>query len=361
MTRTRVQRFILTLSLLCLLAAGVSAATGTTREIDLDEAMRLASQHDATYRLAGIDVAAARLGLEQVEAGNLMQPSPTLLFQAQVGLDLTERSHILAERSLMLQVEQDYYTLLRLENILGVLDEAIRLAERQLDVAKRRQESGAATVLDVMRAETALVRHRADREEVVGNMQLAKRKFTQTLGLAAETRLILDPTVVSEDLPQITLEVALQEGADNRIELGQAAAGVSIAEKELELATNDYTPVLTRRQAEIELERAQIRQHQAQQGIQLDIENSYHAMHDAYKRMELADLELAEADENHRVVQALFAAGMATDVEILQVQTGLMQARSARVNATFDFNIARAQLFHAIGWAPGDSLRNGSE
>lgn len=261
----------------------------------------------------------------------------------------------------MLQVEQDYYTLLRLENILGVLDEAIRLAERQLDVAKRRQESGAATVLDVMRAETALVRHRADREEVVGNMQLAKRKFTQTLGLAAETRLILDPTVVSEDLPQITLEVALQEGADNRIELGQAAAGVSIAEKELELATNDYTPVLTRRQAEIELERAQIRQHQAQQGIQLDIENSYHAMHDAYKRMELADLELAEADENHRVVQALFAAGMATDVEILQVQTGLMQARSARVNATFDFNIARAQLFHAIGWAPGDSLRNGSE
>ena len=88
-----------------------------------------------------------------------MQPSPTLLYQAQVGLELAERSLLLAERSLVLQVAQDYYTLLRLENILGVLDEAIRLGERQLAVAESRFAAGAATRLDVMTAETTLEGH----------------------------------------------------------------------------------------------------------------------------------------------------------------------------------------------------------
>lgn len=344
-----------------LLGAGVCTGAAKQLELNLDEAIRLALENDPAFLLAQTEVRSAQVMLEQAEAGNLLQPSPSLLFQAQVGLELAERSRDLAERSLILEVQQEYYTLLRIENIIGVLDEAIRLAERQLEVARKRFDSGAATALDVMKAESALATHKADKAQAEANLQLARRKFVQRLGLDVDIDLILDDTIVSENLPAITLEEALEEGMANRIELAQARAGVSIAEKELSLATNDYTPILTRRKAEIDLDIAKLRYEQAQQGIRLDIENSYHQMHDAYRRMELSEMQLAEAEESHRVVEALFAAGMATDVEILQAQTGLMQARSARVNAIFDFNMARTQMFHAIGWGPGNDLGNGEK
>lgn len=327
----------------------VAAHGSEALELDLEQAFRLGRENDPAYRLGQLDLELARVALQQAEAANLMQPSPTLLYQAQVGLELAQRSLTLAERKLIMQIAQDYYTVLRLENILAVLDEAIRLAERQLGVAQSRFAGGAATQLDVMRAETALEQHKADRAQALGNLQLAQAKLKQSLGLDADVQLVLDAAVIEETLPELSLEEALREGLANRIELAQAAAGVAIAEKELELASNDYTPPLTRQKAEIELRRAREVYRQAVQGITLDIQNAYHAMHDAFRRMQLARMQLAQAEESYRVVQALFEAGMATDVEILQAQTGLMQAKSGQVNAVFDFNIARMQFLHAIG------------
>lgn len=358
--RKSVRGIIATLLVFVLAVGTGSAQTPRTEmKLTIEEAIELGLANDVAYRLAALDVQIAQVRLEQAEAGNLMQPSPTLLYQAQVGLELAERSMLLAERSLVLQIAQDYYTLLRLENILAVLDEAIRLGERQLAVAESRFAAGAATRLDVMTAETTLASHRADRAQAEANKMLAETKFKQSLGLGAEVQLVLDDAVIQQALPEMSLDKALEIGLANRIELVQAAAGVSIAEKELELKTNDYTPLLERRLAEVELERARTVFEQATQGISLDIQNAYHTMHDAFKRMELAALELAKAEEQYRVVQALFDAGMATDVEILQAQTGLTQARSGQVNAIFDFNIARMQFFHAIGQGPQGLLDGG--
>lgn len=327
---------------------GGALAAGTVH-LDLDAAIRLGLENDPAVRLAEVDLKLAAVGLEQAEAGHLIQPSPTLLYQARVGVDLAARSLTLARRQAALQMEEDYYNVLRLESLLAVLDEAIRLSERQLAVAESRQRSGAATALDVIRAEAALARNRMDRDQLTDNLQLAANKLLRTLGLAPGTPLVLDDALVTQSLPQIDLASAFEESRQSRVELAQASAGVGIAETELELVTNDYTPPLTRRQAEIELERARYRLQQAEMGIALDVENAFHQMHQAARRLEVSALELLEAGENHRVVNALFDAGMATDVEILQVQTGLTQARGARVEAVYDFNVARAKFFNALG------------
>lgn len=351
---TNAHRRTVCFALMMLLTVAPLTYAVETVQLDLNEALQLTLENDLGIQLAQLEVEERKVQLEQAEAGNLLEPSPTLLFQAEVGLELARRSRDIEERSILLRVEEEYYTLLRLENIIEVLDEAIKLAERQLEVAKKRLESGAATTLDVMKAETALEEHKDDKAQAEENLQLARHKFLQSLGLPSDTKVVLDSDVITQTLPDISLEEAIGEGMQNRIELRQAAAGVSIAEKELELATNDYTPVLTKRAAEIELEQAKLQQLQAEQGIQLDIEKTYHDMHVAYRAMALAERQLEEAEENYRVVQTLFEAGMATDVEILQVQTGFMQAKSARVDAIFDFNTARANLFSAIGWNLAD-------
>lgn len=330
---------------------GVQAAESDgVKKLNLDEVIALALENHAGFLKSRTDVRASEIQLEQAEAANLIQPSPIVLFQAEVGLELARRGLDINQHELLLEVEKDYYNILRLRNLLQVMDDAIRLAERQAEVAQSRFDSGEATRLDVIRAKSALVSHQADRDQLRDGLSLAQNKLLYTLGLPRGTELILDQTVVTEELPTISLDAALAEGLANRVELVQAQAGVDIAEKELALASNDYTPPLTRRAAEVKVEGAHLQLRQAKEGISLDVENAYNEMQNAYRRLAVTELALEEALENHRVVQALFDVGMATDVEILQVQTGLAQANSERVHAIFDFNIARATFFRAIGW-----------
>src|SRR5690625_2201221 len=353
---------VLTVALLWAGVAGLDAKAAdanAAKKLNLDEVIALAIENDAGLLQSRTEVRASEISLEQAEASNLIQPSPITLFQAEVGLELARRGLDIDQHELLLEVEKDYYNILRLQNLMEVLDDAIRLAERQVEVAQSRYDSGEATRLDVIRANSALVGHEADRAQLQSGLSLAQNKLFYTLGLPRGSELVLDQTVVTEELPTIKLDAALTEGLANRVELMQAQAGVDIAEKELALATNDYTPPLTRRAAEVKVESAHLQLRQAREGIALDIENAYNEMQSAYRNLAVTELELEEALENHRVVEALFNVGMATDVEILQVQTGLAQANSERVHAIFDFNIARATFFRAIGW--GTEARTAGE
>src|SRR5690606_13733015 len=173
-------------------------------------------------------------------------------------------------------------------------------------------------------------------------------RFRQTVGLAPGTPVELDDTVITYEPLGMTLAEAVAEGLANRLELAQVRLGVEVAEKELELATNDYTTELNRVQAAIRLEQARLQQRQAEEGIVLDIHRAYNALQDAHRRLAVAEQRLKEMEENWRVVQALFDAGMATDLEVLQARTGLTEARTSAVNAVFDYTVARADFYQAI-------------
>lgn len=325
-----------------------TAAGDDMLRLDLRTAVELAHASNVDLLLAEHDVESARLGLEQVQAMSLIEPSPTLLLQSETGLRLAERSLSLAKQELAFEVEEAYYNVLRLQNLLNVLDDAHQMSRRQLEIAESRRRSGVATDIDVLRARTSLMQTEADKAQAEDNLDLVLVRFRQTVGLDPDTTFVLDDTVVTHDPVDVTLQEALDEALAHRLELAQVRLGIEVAERELELATNDYTPELTRVQAMLDLEQARLRLRQAEDGIVLDVHNAYNELQDAHRRLKVADQRLAEMEENWRVVQALFDARMATDVEILQGQTGLAEARTAAVNAVFDYNVARAAFFQAI-------------
>lgn len=331
-----------------LACAGDAAAEDQVLYLDLRTAVELAHANNVELKLAELELEKARLGLEQVRAMSLIEPSPTLQLQAEAGVTLAERSLSLTKQRIAFDVEEAYYNVLRLQNMLAVLDEAEQMARRQLEVAESRRSAGVATDIDVLKAGTALLQTQADKAQAEDSLVLVLARFRQILGLEADVDIVLDETVVTRELVDMTLEQAVAEALSNRLELTQVRIGVEVAEKELALATNDYTPELTRLQAELELQQARLRARQARDGIALDVQNAYNNMQDAYRRLAVAQQRLAEMEEQWRVVQALFDARMATDVELLQGQTGLAEARTSAVNAVFDYNIARAKFFQAI-------------
>lgn len=330
---------------------GVSPEAETSAEplrLSLGDAVKWALDSNVTLLLDAAAVDAARTGLEQVRALSLIEPSPTLLLQTEAGLELAKRNLALSEQRVAFEVEAAYYDVLRLHNVLHVLDDALKMAERQLEVAQSRHRTGVATENDVLKARTALMQLEADRADAADGLSLLWVRLRQMLGVSPGTPLQLDEAVITHEPVAITLDEALSEAVAQRIELAQVKLAVELAERELELADNDYTPELTRVQAELELEQARLRRRQAEDGIALDVHNAYNEMRGAYRRLALAEQRLLEMEEDVRIIRALFDARMATDVELLQGQTGLTEARTATVNAVFDYNAARATFFQAI-------------
>lgn len=329
-------------------AAAAAAAEPAVVRLDLRQAVELALANNVELALARQEVAAAEVGLAQAEAMSLVSPSPTVLLQAESGLALARRNLALTQQRVAFAVEGAYYDVLRLQYLLAVLDDALEAGRRQLAVAESRRRAGVATEVDVLRAQTSLLQTEADRAQAADNLELVLARFRQTVGLAPGTPVELDDTVITYEPLGMTLAEAVAEGLANRLELAQVRLGVEVAEKELELATNDYTPELNRVQAAIRLEQARLQQRQAEEGIVLDIHRAYNALQDAHRRLAVAEQRLKEMEENWRVVQALFDAGMATDLEVLQARTGLTEARASAVNAVFDYNVARADFYQAI-------------
>lgn len=332
-------------------AGSPDAGAGALRELTLEEAVALALERNAQIRQAEADLEEARLVLEETRARHLMQPNPVTLLQAETGYELARRNLILTRSQVRLSVEQAFYGVLRAENLAEVAREGVALAERQLAVAQDRVAAGAAAPVDAIRAESQLSSARAQLLQVEGAVQLALLAFRQTLGVDLDTpiRPAIQPVEV-EPIP-IDLEADLAFALENRVEVLQALAGIEAARTSVELTDNDYTPGLSHERARVGLRKAELALQQVRDGITLEIRQLYQTLLDAERQVEVLEQAVAAAEESLRITEAMYEAGVATDLELLSAQTAFIQAKTNLVNARFDHREAQVRYAHAVARA----------
>lgn len=348
--RLMIRRWAAAAAGLALWAALVAPAGATGSALSLEEAVELGKEHAVRLRLAEAELAAARLGLEQARAASLMQPDPVLLLQAETGAALAEQALAAAAHEVEAQIARDYFNVLRLTDLVDVLEEALTLQERQTEITRRRRESGVATELDMMRAELELVRRRGELQSARERLELARHNLRLSLGRPEGAPLELAPAELEPEWVAISLDEAIAEAMANRLEPAQAALAVEAARKELELSMNDYTSGLRQQSLAVEAEKAELLQRQAADGIALQVHNALIEAQEAYRRIGEAEKAVEVAEETLRIVQATFDAQMATDLEVLQAAVNLTQARTAAVHAVFDYHIAVSDFYQALGW-----------
>jgi outer membrane protein len=89
-----------------------------------------------------------------------------------------------------------------------------------------------------------------------------------------------------------------------------------------------------------------------EQGIFLDIQQALAAIADARQRLEILDLTVRQATENLDLVQARYAIGKASSVELTDAQVALARAQGDQVQAKYESRTAAAQLRRAVGTPP---------
>src|SRR5690606_31965185 len=157
----------------------------------------------------------------------------------------------------------------------------------------------------------------------------------------------------------VDLEADLLFARQNRLEILRAENAVEVARKQVELTTNDYTPPLARARAELGVARAQEGLAQAVDGIELEIRRLYQSLLDSQRRLDVLAQAIAEAEETLAITEEMYAAGVATDVEVLGAQTALTQAQTDYVNTLFDLHTALVRYSHATARALAAESGNG--
>lgn len=107
------------------------------------------------------------------------------------------------------------------------------------------------------------------------------------------------------------------------------------------------TPAMFEQDAEILRLRAE--REAAADGFELAVMEAVRAIEVARVSHRTSDDGLRAAEESYRVRRALFAAGRATSVELIDAETELTRARIAAVDARVDLRVGVTHLRHAIG------------
>ena len=83
--------------------------------------------------------------------------------------------------------------------------------------------------------------------------------------------------------------------------------------------------------------------------IELQVRTAYSLFIEAKEVLDSQKTVQAEAEEALREAEARAAAGTGTQLDVLDAQTSLTQARTTEIQALHDYAVARAKLERAIG------------
>ncbi len=147
----------------------------------------------------------------------------------------------LARRSLALAVAEAYYGVLQAAEAVGIGEQAVALARRQLDRAVRRVELGEAVLGDQLRAEVSLRRLEAELAGFRSDLAQAREAVRRLSGLE-----LVDNPAVPAPLPQVegSDESLVAEALAARRELEQARLAVAVAQQDVREKQGRFFPSL---------------------------------------------------------------------------------------------------------------------
>ena len=88
---------------------------------------------------------------------------------------------------------------------------------------------------------------------------------------------------------------------------------------------------------------------QQRQAVELEVRQAFLNVQSAAEELAGADAVITQAAEALRIANVRFQSGVGTNLEVLNAQTAASEAEAGKVQALFNYNLARATLERAVG------------
>lgn len=303
----------------------------------------------------------------------------------------------------LLAVRTAYYDALLGREQIAVHEASVKLLQNEVDDQQRRYKAGTVPRFNVLRADVSLANERPLLIEARNNFRIAKNDLSNLLGYDLPPEVLEDvPMNLSDSLDsapyQVDLSAAIQEALKNRTELVSLRKGEELQKLNIVNARAGYKPtfqifagygwfnqqyavmpatpplelyhdyqgynagaqvswdifdgLLTRGkvvQAEANYDKSQVTLADEGRQIELQVRTAYSDFVEASEVLDSQKTVTAEAEEALREARARFDAGTGTQLDVLDAETSLTQARDTNAQALHDYDTARAKLERAIG------------
>jgi outer membrane protein TolC len=287
--------------------------------------------------------------------------------------------------------KQAFYDCLLAHALIGVASESIKTFERHRADAAQMLEVGVVSKFELLRAETELGARQTDLESASTAAQLALANLRRILAMDQSAPLQLAGKLEWTPLTD-PVDTFIVQAKDLRPELRALSDGIEAAKRNVDMKKGEFLPsaaasvsykessgggsfspngatvsvgaqwdVFTggKRYHEVQEAKAQVSslEHQradVEQLVELNVRQAYIQVQDAVAKIKREKGTNELATEGLRLAQLRFQEGVGTQVETLDADLALRQARTTMAQALRDYEVALAALDKAVGrtWVP---------
>jgi outer membrane protein TolC len=298
----------------------------------------------------------------------------------------------------LLEVDRSYYGALLAKQQIRVQEEAIKLLERQLEMARNRFAAGARPRFDVLQAEVALQNDQPPLLRARNTYRIAVDDLRRLVGLPFARGLEPESIQLEEAWPfpkvPLGMDEAVELALQQRPELAALEEVRNATEERLGIAKRNRRPVLEvygnygansytfqnnlddylhgwglgaratwpffdggkskgqEMQASSLLAQTRIQAEGESLRIEGEARRAYFDYQVAEEILESATLTIEQAEEALRLANNRYGAGGATQLDVLQTQLEVTRARLVKVQADHDYHVAVSRLRRAVGMTP---------
>ena len=312
---------------------------------------------------------------------------------ASLGLDVAEFSEKLTRQNVILDAKNAYYSILKAQKLVNVAEDTVKQITAQKEVAENMHQVGMSPLNDLLQSQVRLANAKQELITAQNNLENAKAQFNTLLRRPVNDTVaiaeIIDYTAFDKDI-----EYCLAEAKDNRLEIEVAALDVEIAERDYKLSQRNYFPSLnltgtyTRRGTDWDvdggegigddtfwdiqalanwdfwewgrtrygaqerltrLSQAKLREEEIIDNIKLEVKQAYLKTIESERNIVTIEKAIEQAKENLRITEERYKEQVSTTTDVLAAQTLFTQTMTNYYTALYNFKIAKAVLYRAMG------------
>ena len=290
-------------------------------------------------------------------------------------------------QAVKLSATNGYYAVLQAIDTVKLSKDSVERLSAHLQNVQAQYDVGVVAKVDVLRSQVEL----ADAEQTLIKAQnaydLAVADLNNIIGLPHGTDLKVTESLQYNKYDN-PMENCINFALANRPELFQAEAGIEAAKAAVKVAKSGYMPQVAAsasndwsstswpgddnqnwgvgvsvsmnvfdsgvtaakvNASEASLYKAEETYRQTKDSVQLDVRNNYLSLREAEKRIATSKVAVDSAEEDYRISQLRYQAGVGTNIDVMDAQVALTQAKNNYVQALYDYNTSSAALAKSMG------------
>jgi len=309
---------------------------------------------------------------------------------AKHGSDAVALGTSTAKQQLTLEVTTSYYNVLQARNLTEVAQEAVDDLDAHLKNAQSRFDAGTVSLSDVLQTQVRLSNARNNLIKAQNSTKLARYKLNTVLGLSLQNKAVLADKF-SNQPSLLTVDDSIAVALKNRPEMTQANLKIAMAKDKVKIANSGNLPTvalvgtetwadtnpstskdrnswligvnvqlnvfdngLTKsqvKQADHEVTETREQVNQLTDKISLEVCQAYLSVQEATERITNNQVAVEQSQHDYQLAQQRYEAGISTNLDVMDAELAMIQAKTNYIQALYDANNSMALLDKAMGVA----------